>query len=531
VQLNYSYTSFFTADFAEVEELESIKTSKSFTKRGDKDCRHRSVNGIAFASSSDDFGNITARHTARGGDPAYVVIGLPSTGRWSRTVNDRGATEFIRDSDHWSLWSNMVLCTANGFKFLGPKEFTVVISESYLSGDLEDGPNVPANPYIHIHMRWRVQGLRAYYTCEIFDATTLTDLSFTHGFLWYHRYGDPVTVEHAIYHGYVQIRASGGSVDALTRHESGTDKVLQTVYPSGKAFFSTQSTAGSVPMTSELFSSIRNRVRLMSHTRLDSLQFAAPYGEIPGALKTKLISDAIEDAKVLTINSIAFLRDLRHVKELVVPLLKLKKRPLSAKAWANLWLSYEYGIRLLLQDIHEIVKKLPQAGVKFSLTHVRSAARRTLSDDEGRETEVLYHCKVILDPRIGPIVSLYDKLRRLDLVVSRENLWDFVPYSFVVDWFIPIGQALSHLDLRDDLSLFGAKVAIFSSKASRSLATKVAPEVEGRSYYVNLALNFTVYNRWHEEPTISVPDIDLSNGLNIRRGADGFALLVQKSKP
>jgi hypothetical protein len=143
---------------------------------------------------------------------------------------------------------------------------------------------------------------------------------------------------------------------------------------------------------------------------------------------------------------------------------------------------------------------------------------------------------VILDPRVGPIVTILDKLRRLDLVVSRENLWDFIPYSFVVDWFIPIGETLSHLDLRTDIDLFGAKVAILSSKATRSLTTTVRPRGRNRlggisEYPFQLILDLKVYNRWHEDPTISVPDLEFENGLNIRRGADGFALLVQKFKP
>jgi hypothetical protein len=117
--------------------------------------------------------------------------------------------------------------------------------------------------------------------------------------------------------------------------------------------------------------------------------------------------------------------------------------------------------------------------------------------------------------------------------VSRENLWDFVPFSFVLDWFIPIGETLSKLDLRTDIDLFGAKVAILSSKATRSLTTTVRPRGADREggiseYCIQLILDLKVYNRWHEDPTISIPTIEVGNGLNIRRGADGFALLVQK---
>jgi hypothetical protein len=112
-------------------------------------------------------------------------------------------------------------------------------------------------------------------------------------------------------------------------------------------------------------------------------------------------------------------------------------------------------------------------------------------------------------------------------------LWDFIPFSFVLDWFIPIGETLARLDLRTDLDLFGAKVAILSSKATRSLSTMVRSrgldrEGENSEFYIQLILNLKVYNRWHEDPTISIPTVEVGNGLNIRRGADGFALLVQK---
>jgi hypothetical protein len=404
-------------------------------------------------------------------------------------------------------------------------------------GENPEGLTKPGNPYLYYHHKWRVVGMRAYYTVEVYDGRTLTDYSYEYigpgGIpLTYYLYGDPINLKLTVERGYVEIIGTPKRVDYLVRVDESEGEV-QRASAGYTAFFSRRFRENPVLITEDLFSSICNHIRLMSHDRLNSLQFAAPYGKIPKPEKTELIVKAINDAKVLTINSIAFLRDLSHLKELVVPLLKLKKKPLSAKAWASLWLSYEYGIRLLIQDIHEIVKKLPKSDVKFNLTHVRAMSQRTLTDDVGREVDVTYHCKVILDPRVGPIITVLDKLRRLDLVVSRENLWDFIPFSFVLDWFIPIGETLARLDLRTDLDLFGAKVAILSSKATRSLSTMVRSrgldrEGENSEFYIQLILNLKVYNRWHEDPTISIPTVEVGNGLNIRRGADGFALLVQK---
>jgi len=547
IQLNYYYITFFTANFAKSMYLESIRTSKSFDKRGDKDCHHRNVSGIAFLDPTKYGGQYYVQRTARYYDPSIESLKDLSqihVRDWDRTWDDTGVIQYFRtdgrEGETLPLCSNLVHVSPSGFEFFCPKDFWIKLHDHARYGDFPDGPTKPGNPYVYIHHKWRVVGKRAYYRIEIYDGRLMTDYSFEYfgpgGIpLTYLMAGDPINLRLAVFRGYVEIISDPTEVAYIIRvDETGSE--VQRAKASYKAFFSRRYDEKAVMVTEEIFSSMCNRVRLMSHERLNSLQFAAPYGKIPKAEKTELITKAITDAKVLTINSIAFLRDLRHLKELVVPLLKLKKKPLNAKAWANLWLSYEYGIRLLIQDIHEIVTKLPKSDVKFNLTHVRAMSHRTLTDDVGREVDVHYHGKVILDPRVGPIVTILDKLRRLDLVVSRENLWDFIPYSFVVDWFIPIGETLSHLDLRTDIDLFGAKVAILSSKATRSLTTTVRPRGRNRlggisEYPFQLILDLKVYNRWHEDPTISVPDLEFENGLNIRRGADGFALLVQKFKP
>jgi hypothetical protein len=267
-------------------------------------------------------------------------------------------------------------------------------------------------------------------------------------------------------------------------------------------------------------------------SRLRDLEETVPRDTMPMDLKTDILSQAVDDAKVLTINSIAFLRDLYHIKELIVPILRLKKKPLDIKSWANLWLTYDYGIRLLIQDIHEVVTNLPKSDVKFALTHVRATKHRTLRGGM-QSYDVEYHAKLLLDPQIGIINSTLDMLRRLDLILTRENLWDFVPYSFVVDWFFPIGEKLAQLDLQSDLVLFGAKTAILSSKArSDSLTFISRMPGDGDQYnWANCSIDVSVYWRWHDKPSVSVLDTEFSNGLNLHRGANGMALLIQKIKP
>lgn len=53
------------------------------------------------------------------------------------------------------------------------------------------------------------------------------------------------------------------------------------------------------------------------------------------------------------------------------------------------------------------------------------------------------HCKVVYTDRaLNSAQQLYVMLKRTGLCLDAYNIWDMIPLSFVIDWFLPIGDFL-----------------------------------------------------------------------------------------
>lgn len=123
------------------------------------------------------------------------------------------------------------------------------------------------------------------------------------------------------------------------------------------------------------------------------------------------------------------------------------------KTAAEKWLEYQYAWMPLLGDIYD-THALLQDGFRKKAMMMSSV--RVLSDTEtlkgntfeakvrrGHAT-VKYRGKVFY--RVND--SALSKLNQLGLINPLEVAWAIVPYSFVIDWFIPVGNYLEALSAR-----------------------------------------------------------------------------------
>lgn len=123
-----------------------------------------------------------------------------------------------------------------------------------------------------------------------------------------------------------------------------------------------------------------------------------------------------------------------------------------SRLWSNNWLELQYGWKPLLSDVFgacEALSKRPASDWRVTAKGVRSrkqiATRTFWSWDAGVYTA---ECDIVAFVRI-------DAMPQNDAIMSLASLgvtnpltvgWELLPYSFVVDWFIPIGQYLDSLD-------------------------------------------------------------------------------------
>lgn len=148
---------------------------------------------------------------------------------------------------------------------------------------------------------------------------------------------------------------------------------------------------------------------------------------------------------------------------------------------ADTWLEYTYGWKPLLMDVYNSAEALANTLVERAYV-VRTATASARSEDRVSissgvlSDEVRFLDKITtrnavkfkVDFRIpnGSISALHAFGLSNPLVVA----WEIVPFSFVVDWFLPIGDAISALSAFNGLEFAGGVVMRKSwYKAERKL--------------------------------------------------------------
>lgn len=116
-----------------------------------------------------------------------------------------------------------------------------------------------------------------------------------------------------------------------------------------------------------------------------------------------------------------------------------------AKDLSGRWLETQYAFLPLIGQSYEASKALSAMSKARSLQFsVSSGARRKVVDFSSSPAGYSWPCSVTYSRRIK--ADLYEELslaRSMGLTNPAAIAWEVVPYSFVVDWFIPVGTYLS----------------------------------------------------------------------------------------
>lgn len=132
---------------------------------------------------------------------------------------------------------------------------------------------------------------------------------------------------------------------------------------------------------------------------------------------------------------------------------------------ANNWLELQYGWKPLLQDIHGSLLSLSQyfsANTTF-VTQVRASANAEDSSLSVFSDSFLTpsiqvgtwnvtrrtHCKIVLRYRVSNAAKAF--LAQTGFTNPVNLAWEVLPFSFVVDWFLPLGPWLESLSSFDGL--------------------------------------------------------------------------------
>lgn len=176
------------------------------------------------------------------------------------------------------------------------------------------------------------------------------------------------------------------------------------------------------------------------------------------------------------------------------------------KAFSEAWLAYRYQYQTTAMDIHETADYL-----------IRYARSKKGIKCNGFFKEVYegvtytYRCSFHLKGE--DVVGLQSDIEKLGLELSAYNAWDLVPYSFIADWFLRIGDRLEFYE-------------------DRNRALKLSPGPVWYSVTKQFETDYSVedyYWRWQGDPPYISPtltlDGDPSKSTLIKRAIDVFALI------
>lgn len=187
-------------------------------------------------------------------------------------------------------------------------------------------------------------------------------------------------------------------------------------------------------------------------------------------------------------DTLTFLAELRDVRRMFTKMLKRisssAKRPPKAKRRAaksideaaNLWLEARYGWRPLISDLNNLYKALVEfddsrkryserCGRSYSITDYTDQAVNFSSSDLTRTVTDVFNIS------LRGSVSADIQPPRLQFNPVATG-WELVPYSFVLDWIVNVGQAI-------DSASFLANSANYSASAGYAVTLT-------RDYSLNL---------------------------------------------
>lgn len=177
------------------------------------------------------------------------------------------------------------------------------------------------------------------------------------------------------------------------------------------------------------------------------------------------------------------------------------------KAFASAWLETRYGWQPLMMDISETMSQvhviMDRITSKPAIRVARGSARASVYDGapftallsawsiEGAcewSSEIRSNAGIIYQQRLTSLAEQVSRTLGLDAQAIPGTLWEIMPYSFVVDWFIGVGDWLHAVMPRSDIEIRSSwvtNVVVNTSKVGEAKVTRTIgtppTEVSGKT--------------------------------------------------
>lgn len=180
---------------------------------------------------------------------------------------------------------------------------------------------------------------------------------------------------------------------------------------------------------------------------------AAIYGE--GHDTLTFLAELTSVGKLFTATAKTFAKAIDRYQKLS------KRLPLSKKAIAGEWLSARYGWRTLLYDIDDLSRVIAefdlQRRTRYSKTRSQKATKTVVTERETSMAPTVFQHTIVDEIETGQRGSVIADIEVPQFQFNPlQTGWELIPLSFVLDWFIGVGQAIAAAAFHDIVNQYSA---------------------------------------------------------------------------
>lgn len=237
---------------------------------------------------------------------------------------------------------------------------------------------------------------------------------------------------------------------------------------------------------------------------LEGLQSATTVVAVDNNDFGRLARDIVDDASFPQVNIPAYVRDILKTPADFMRLVKSIKHA-DIKSLSDAYLSYKYGTSLSVRDTLELIHHVAGRLTKCDWQS-RKASKMFTATVGSLRVDVRIAYKVYFSLIPSESVDIIDEAFAAD-IVGLSNVWDMVPFSFVADWFINVGDFLEQLDSTVRFNTLPVDSSVKSTRRSIQLdSSTIANFFSTPGINVSGALEYVSYERI-VLPELILPDI------------------------
>lgn len=198
---------------------------------------------------------------------------------------------------------------------------------------------------------------------------------------------------------------------------------------------------------------------------------------------------------------------------------KLVSKSIAPSVIAKLFLAFYYGWRLLVLDLKSVSKAA--SDISALRSRYQKCSSHSTWEIGGSTYRAYFHCYyrryANLSSQLDQFVSMFD------LELNLGNIWDLIPFSFVLDWFIDLGDKLESLDNYYQMTQEHQIICSGRSiKCQRTMSTTQA----GLRGWLGV-IDISYYERSYTDAVFE-PQFSLSSPQPFNHIVEGTALVVSR---